>query len=102
MASKVYAPSADVSANAKISTLQQYREMYEKSINDPDAFWGDLAKELLWKVEPGKKNLCKFNFHPEKGAVFVKWFEGSKTNICYNALDKNVEKGFGKKTAYFW
>lgn len=76
--------------------------MYDKSINDPDAFWGDLAKELYWKAGPSKKNLCSFNFNPEKGAVFVKWFEGAKTNICYNALDRNVEKGFGKRIAYFW
>lgn len=102
MASKLYTPSAEAAAKSKISSQKQYKEMHEKSINDPDAFWGDVAKELFWKVEPSKKNVCTFNFNPEKGPVFVKWFEGAKTNICYNALDRNVEKGFGKRIAYFW
>ncbi|XP_054709317.1 acetyl-coenzyme A synthetase, cytoplasmic-like [Uloborus diversus] len=102
MASQLFVPSANFSRNARVSTLDQYRDMYQKSVSDPDAFWGEIAKELFWKTAPKQRNLCSFNFNTGQGVVFVKWFEGAKTNISYNALDQNVEKGFGNKVAFFW
>ncbi|XP_035227634.1 acetyl-coenzyme A synthetase, cytoplasmic-like [Stegodyphus dumicola] len=102
MASQVFLPNAEFSKHAKISSLEQYRQMYKKSVEDPDRFWGEIAKELYWNVPPGKKELCRYNFDTRHGKVFVKWFDAARTNIAYNALDRNVEKGFGNRTAYFW
>lgn len=76
--------------------------MYEKSVNDPDAFWGEISRSLYWKIPPKEKNLCSYNFDVNQGPIYVKWFEGSKTNIAFNALDVNVQRGLGQKTAFFW
>ena len=45
---KVYPPAASASANAHVSSLEQYRELYDRSINDPDGFWTEHAERLHW------------------------------------------------------
>ncbi|HIP24042.1 MAG TPA: acetyl-coenzyme A synthetase, partial [Rhodobacteraceae bacterium] len=47
MTDKLYPPSKDFVANAHINAAQ-YDEMYEASISDPDAFWGEQGKRLDW------------------------------------------------------
>lgn len=96
-----FVPSGEVSSRAHVSSMEQYRSMYDRSIRDPDGFWGELAKELFWKVGPSGA-LCSYNFDIGKGPISIKWFAGAKTNLAYNALDRNVEKGFGDKTAFLW
>ena len=41
------------------------------------------------------------NFDMRKGRVFAEWFKGSKTNVCYNALDRWVEKGRGQQVNFY-
>ncbi|CAL1270774.1 unnamed protein product [Larinioides sclopetarius] len=102
MAQHLFPPSGEVSGNAWISSMEQYREMYRRSLDDPDRFWGDISNELFWKVKGSPKNLCSYNFDSGQGGIFVKWFSGARTNIAYNALDRNVEKGHGGRTAFLW
>ncbi|MEE9370975.1 MAG: acetyl-coenzyme A synthetase N-terminal domain-containing protein, partial [Sedimentisphaerales bacterium] len=52
--SRTFEPPASIKANAYISSDEQYRRMWEKSINDPDAFWLEQAKSLAWFKEPTK------------------------------------------------
>lgn len=99
---KVYAPSDELVQNARLSSLKQYKELYKKSIDDPEGFWKDFAKEFYWKCQPNG-DIFKYNFDIRKGPVTNKWFEGAKTNICYNALDRIVhDKKLGNKIAYYW
>ena len=44
----------------------------------------------------------RYNFDLRKGPIKIEWMVGSKTNICYNALDRNVEAGLGDKIAFHW
>ena len=44
----------------------------------------------------------KYNFDTRKGPIKIEWMVGAKTNICYNALDRNVEAGHGDKIAFHW
>ena len=45
---KTYPPITEASANAHISSLEQYRELYDRSINAPDGFWTQPAERLNW------------------------------------------------------
>jgi len=82
---------------AHISSMEQYEEMYRRSIDDPDGFWGEMAEKTLdWFKKWDKVH----SFDPEK--VEIKWFEGGKLNVSYNCLDRHVEAGKGDKTALLW
>lgn len=43
-----------------------------------------------------------YNFNINLGRIFVKWLEGSRTNICFNVLDRNVRNGYGDRIAFYW
>ncbi|WKX99450.1 hypothetical protein Q1695_014382 [Nippostrongylus brasiliensis] len=97
---EVYPPPALISAKAHVPSMQVYQEMYNASINDSDAFWKNVAKELYF-AEGSSKGL-EWNFDPKKGDVFCRFMDGAKTNISYNCLERNLERGLGDKVAYFW
>ena len=81
--------------------MEQYREMHEKSIKDPEAFWSEIASEFHFEQNVTGKFL-DYNFDISKGKIFIKWLEGAKTNICYNCLDRHVLAGKGDQIAYHW
>lgn len=75
--------------------------MYKASIEEPEQFWGDMARQFHWAT-PFAKVGPTYNFDRTKGKVQVEWFSGGRTNVCYNCLDRNVEAGLGAKTAIFY
>ena len=79
----------------QIKTLEQYHEVYNHSVADPEGFWGEQAASFHWK-KPWKRVL-KWNFREPS----VKWFVGGKLNITENCLDRHLEKR-GKQTAIIW
>ncbi|MFC1509374.1 acetate--CoA ligase [Candidatus Omnitrophota bacterium] len=83
-------------AKAHISSMEQYDEMYKRSIEDPDGFWSEQAETLDWSKKWDKIH----SFDPEK--IDIKWFEGGKLNVSYNCLDRHVKAGNGDKTAILW
>jgi len=96
MSTSVYKPSAEFSKDAWISDLDQYRTQYEKSIQDPEGFWAEIAERITWL----KKWDTVRNFDFVKANI--KWFEGGKLNVAYNCLDRHVEAGHGDQTALIW
>ena len=48
MSEEIYHPSESVSAKALISNMDQYREMYERSIREPEKFWAEEAEKFTW------------------------------------------------------
>lgn len=95
-------PTEELKSEAYVSSMDQYKQMYEKSIDNPAGFWADIASEFYWKVAPSQDKFMDFNFDSRKGKVFIKWMEGAVTNISYNVLDRNVEKGLGDNVAFYW
>ncbi|MBT4890775.1 MAG: propionyl-CoA synthetase [Rhodospirillales bacterium] len=73
----------------------RYQEEYDRSIQDPEGFWGDAAKEIDW-IKPWDKVLDSSN------KPFYRWFSGAQCNTCYNALDRHVEAGRGDTTALIY
>ncbi len=92
----LYKPTKEFSKKSHITSFKEYQEKYQKSLNDPDIFWGEIANQFYWK-QPFSK-VRKFNFDLNKGPVDIKWFLGGKTNIAYNCLDRHLEQ-HGEKTA---
>lgn len=95
-------PPDKLKSEAYVSSMDQYKETYQKSIDDPASFWGDIANEFHWKIPPNQEKFMDYNFDTRKGNVSIKWMEGAVTNISYNMLDRNVEKGLGDNVAFYW
>lgn len=98
----VYNPPVEVNRKAYIKTMNQYKDMYKKSIDNPEKFWADIASQFHWETPFNINNFCSYNFDLEKGPISIKWMEGATTNLCYNLLDKNVRNGLGDKIAFYW
>ena len=90
---RVIEPPADFVARARISR-EDYERRYRQSLDDPDTFWSEVAGGLTW-MEPWTQVLDWQEPH-------VQWFVGGKTNIAYNALDRQVAEGRGEKRAIVW
>ena len=93
---KVFPPSVATSENAHISSLEKYNEIYQESIQDPDAFWAKTAKRLDW-ISPWT-NVRNFDF--VKGEI--EWFRGGKLNASYNCIDRHIKNGYGNESAIIW
>jgi len=90
-----FAPSSGFVDAAHISGDSAYRALYEKSVQDPEAFWAEAAGELHWF----KKWDTVLD---DSDAPFFRWFDGSRTNLSYNCLDRHIDAGRGDKIAIHW
>ncbi|KAH3694037.1 hypothetical protein DPMN_081476 [Dreissena polymorpha] len=97
----IFPPPETLQNEAHVKSMEQYRDMYKHSVEDPDGFWGDIAREFHWASPPTGKFL-EYNFDVRNGSIFIKWMQGSKTNVCYNALDRHVKNGLADKIAFYW
>lgn len=79
------------------------QKMYAASVKDPVSFWCRIAAEnFYWKeLWPSDDEAMRYNFHKSKGKIFIKWFEGGKTNISYNALDRHLPQHRDRVCYYF-
>ena len=96
MADPVFYPNQEFSDRALIGSLDQYRNLYEKSMSDPDAFWSAVADRITWYKK--WDTVREFDFVKGK----IKWFDGAKLNVSYNCLDRHVDAGHGDQTAIIW
>lgn len=44
----------------------------------------------------------EYNFNLGRGSIGMQFFTGGKTNVCYNALDRHVDRGDGDRTCFLW
>lgn len=79
----------------QITSYEQYKSEYQKSVENPEAFWDNIAKEFTWQ-QPWSKTL-EWNFAEPN----VKWFVGGKFNITENAIDRHLASN-ANKTAFIW
>ena len=92
----IYTPSADWVDSAHVSSLDKYRDIYNRSIENPDEFWASIAERVTW-YKPWDK-VRNFNFKEGK----IKWYENGKLNVSYNCLDRHVDSGKGDRKAIIW
>ena len=85
-----YSPSI-----AKVSSGENRKQEWEKSIKNPTEFWAEKAKAIDWFKAPTK-------VLDDSNPPFFKWFPDGELNICYNALDRHIKTARKNKLAYIW
>ncbi|MDM1048101.1 MULTISPECIES: acetate--CoA ligase [Sphingobacterium] len=79
----------------QIKSFEAYQDAYKKSVEQPEAFWAEIADNFFWKRK--WTNVLDWNFNEPK----IKWFEGGKLNITENCLDRHIYLN-GDKPAIIW
>lgn len=95
---RLFPPSDAYRAQSLINSPEAYQELYDSAKADIPGFWAKLAREELHWFKPFESVL-----EQDPNAVEnAKWFADGTTNVSYNCLDANIEKGLGNKTAILW
>ena len=93
MAKDIYNPQSN-SSNPYIKDMNEYKDLYNQSITNPSKFFGDLARnDLEWIEDFDQVHNDEFSN--------AKWFEGGKTNVSLNCIDRHLDK-HADKTALIW
>ncbi|MEM1364814.1 MAG: acetate--CoA ligase [Pseudomonadota bacterium] len=92
----IYPVSDELAAGAHIDAAK-YREMYDRSVNDPDGFWGECGQRLDWMKQP---TIIK-NSTYEYPDVSIKWYEDGTLNVSANCIDRHLETR-GDQVAIIW
>lgn len=79
----------------KITSFEDYQKTYQKSVEQPEEFWADIASNFQWR-KPWDKVLEWDFIKPS-----IKWFQGAKLNITENCLDRHLQT-LGDKPAIIW
>jgi acetyl-CoA synthetase len=96
----VYPIPEKIEKMAYISGRAAYDKLWKRSIEEPDAFWGEIAGEYVEWFKKWDK-VEEYNFDIRKGPIYLKYFQGGKLNVSYNCLDKHL-KTRGDKVAIQW
>jgi len=94
-AEKIYPVPSQTADNALLNR-EQYERMYQRSIDDPEAFWSEQAKQFLTWFEPFDRVSDN-----DLSEGRIRWFEGGKLNVSYNCLDRHLDS-HGERNAIIW
>ncbi len=92
---RLFPPPKEFAARARIASVDAYRKLYDEAKDNPDGFWGRLAKQELHWFQPFQQVL-RWN------EPLAEWFVGGKTNASYNCLDAHLKTTRADKTALIW
>ncbi len=92
---KIYPVPAEWRARAYVDDAK-YQAMYQRSVDDPDGFWGAEAKRIDW-ITPFTK-VKNTRYKPD---VSIKWFEDGALNIAANCVDRHLATR-GDQVAILW
>ncbi|QKJ31237.1 acetate--CoA ligase [Mucilaginibacter mali] len=79
----------------KITSFDEYKQIYQYSVNNPEQFWAGIAETFQWRKKWNK--VLEWNFTEPR----VRWFDGAKLNITENCLDRHLDT-IGDKPAIIW
>ena len=96
MSGKSYAVPAEWASHAWVDSTK-YQELYDRSIADPEGFWGDMGKRIDW-IQPYTK-VKNTSYAPEN--VSIKWYEDGTLNVCVNCVDRHL-KNRADQVAIIW
>ncbi|MAJ91562.1 MAG: acetate--CoA ligase [Legionellales bacterium] len=93
---KVYKVTNEISKNTHIDA-KKYQEMYDRSINESDTFWGEQAEKFLTWFSKWDK-IQEWNYDKN---VNISWFTNAKLNVSYNCIDRHLDEK-GDQVAIIW
>ena len=91
---RVFPPSAEFAAKARIGSMEAYDRMYARSVEDPEGFWGDAASELEW--------FKRWDRVLDESGPHARWFTGGKLNLSHNCVDRHAMGARRDKVALVW
>ncbi len=94
---RVFPPPPEFSSSIGgtwIDSMEDYQAKWQRSIDDPEGFWGEVAREYHW--------FTPFSSVLEWDCPDAKWFSDGTTNLCYNCVDRQIDDGYGDETAIIW
>ena len=93
---ELFQPSAAIIENAHINA-KQYEELYKRSLDDPNGFWGEMAQRITWIKKPTRVKNTSFDTH----GLYIKWYEDGVLNASYNCIDRHLPQR-ANQTALIW
>jgi acetyl-CoA synthetase len=97
---KKFVPSWMLSKNAYITSQRQFEKMYQRSIEDGDAFWLEQAQTLDWIKFPTKT--CSYTWNTAQRDIRHTWFEDGRINVSLNCLDRHLITKKKDQIAILW
>jgi acetyl-CoA synthetase len=91
---RLFPPAAAFSAQARIKSLAEYEQLYQRARDNPEGFWGEQAESLHW-FRRWDKVLIWNEPHAQ-------WYAGGKLNVSYNCVDRHLQNGRANKAAIVW
>jgi len=101
---QIYHPSESFSKSSYVSSEEEYRKAYKKSIEEPEEFWKEISAQFHFQSpQPSDKKYFEYNFNIKDGPIYTKFMEGATTNISYNVLDHNIKiRNLKDTVAFYW
>ena len=100
---RVFHPPENLSKEAHIRSLAEYEELYQESLDHPEAFWARQAEETIaWFRKWDEVLWYDFADVGKREGPYVRFFAGGKLNASYNCLDRHLLQGHGEKPAIIW
>ncbi len=93
---RIFPPPAEFSRHAHIRSMDEYRRVYQRSIDDPDGFWGEMAGQIDWNRRWDR--VCVEDFANGRH----EWFLGGQLNVSYNCVERHVKTFRKNKVAFIW
>ncbi|MDO8462412.1 MAG: acetate--CoA ligase, partial [Deltaproteobacteria bacterium] len=93
---RLFEPPASLKDRAWVKDLKSYQALYKESLENPEKFWAARADSFFWY-----KKWDRVLSYDWADSISVRWFEGAKTNLCVNALDRHLPKD-KDRLAFLW
>jgi acetyl-CoA synthetase len=87
MEKRVFDPPGEFVQKARVKSMDEYKKMWERSIKDPQGFWGEMAEKHMDWFKKWDGPAEEYSF---KDNIYLKYFAGGKLNITYNCLDRHL------------
>ena len=96
MEKRTFSPSKEFVENARLKTMDEYKKMHKRSLEDPNGFWGEMAEKHIDWFKKWTGPVEEYSF---KDNIYLTYFKGGKLNITYNCLDRHLKTWRKNKAA---
>ncbi|MBN2033741.1 MAG: acetate--CoA ligase [Deltaproteobacteria bacterium] len=96
MEKRVFEPPREFVEQALVKSMDEYKKMWERSIKDPQGFWGEMGEKHIDWFKKWDGPTEDYSFEDN---IYLKYFVGGKLNITYNCLDRHLKTSRKNKAA---